>query len=83
MDWYYEVILRSLGIYDEDGDNAEANLIASLFLSVLEGFAMQRLLMGPRGFDLNARFQLWESVITPFLEAYDEEQSRGETPSEE
>jgi AcrR family transcriptional regulator len=68
MDWYYEVILRAIGLYDEDGDNDEANLLASLLVSVLEGFAMQRLLMGPRRFDLDARFRLWESVITPFIE---------------
>ena len=48
--------------------NGEMNLLASLILSVLEGLAMQRLLMGPRGFDLDARFRLWESVITPFIE---------------
>ena len=68
MDWYYGVILRTLGLPDESKDNTDAHLVASLMLSVLEGFAMQRLLMGPRGFDLDARFRLWESVITPLIE---------------
>jgi hypothetical protein len=75
MDYYYEVIMRTLGLYEEGGDNEEAKLVASLFLGVLEGFAMQRLLMGPRGFDLNARFALWESLITPYLESYAAKQS--------
>jgi AcrR family transcriptional regulator len=75
MDWYYEVILRTLGLLDENGDNTEANLVASLMLSVLEGFALQRLLMGPRGFDLDARFRLWESLVTPLIERLAQESS--------
>jgi AcrR family transcriptional regulator len=82
MDYYYEVIMRTLGLYEEGGDNEEAKLVASLFLGVLEGFSMQRLLMGPRGFDLNARFALWESVITPYLESHAAKQSMDQTPAE-
>lgn len=83
MDWYYEVILRTLGLLDEDGDNTDARIVASLILSVLEGFAMQRLLQGPRGFDLDARFRLWESLITPLIEGLVEDSNRaGATPAE-
>ena len=83
MDWYYEVILRTLGLLDEDGDNTDARIVASLILSVLEGFAMQRLLLGPRGFDLDARFRLWESLITPLIEGLVEDAKRADaTPAE-
>ncbi len=83
MDWYYEVILRTLGLLDDDGDNTDARIVASLILSVLEGFAMQRLLLGPRGFDLDARFRLWESLITPLIEGLVEDSNRADaTPAE-
>ena len=34
---------------------------------MLEGFALQRELISD-GYDLEARFHLWESIITPYLE---------------
>jgi hypothetical protein len=48
----------------------EADIVASLILSVLEGFALQRELMGPRGFDLEERFALWQSMLVPFVERW-------------
>lgn len=69
MDWYHEVVMRALGIYEEDGGNEAATLVASLMLAVLEGLALQRLLMGPRSLDLEQRFQLWESIITPVVQS--------------
>ena len=66
MRWYYEVDLRSLGLWDEER-HEELELTASLLLAVLEGFALQRELI-PDGYDLDARFRLWESIITPYME---------------
>jgi AcrR family transcriptional regulator len=66
MRWYYEVDLRSLGLWDDERRD-DLELTASLLLAVLEGFALQRELI-PDGYDLEARFRLWESIITPHIE---------------
>ena len=65
---YYREVLRILDL--EALPDEEADLVASLMLSVLEGLAMQRELMGPRGFDLDARFRLWHELLTPFVQRW-------------
>ena len=67
MNWYYEVVLRGLGIWREGEDNEAGRLLVSLFLAVLEGLALQRQLF-PGTSDLDAQFALWESIITPHLD---------------
>ncbi|MGD0999028.1 MAG: hypothetical protein ABR941_12040, partial [Thermoleophilia bacterium] len=68
MHSYYREVLRILGL--EGLPDNEADIVASLILSVLEGFALQRELMGPRGFDLEERFALWQSMLVPFVERW-------------
>jgi AcrR family transcriptional regulator len=68
---YYETDLRHLGLWrdqwEDDDTRKEMELIASLLLAVVEGFALQRELF-PDDYDMDARFELWERVITPFIE---------------
>jgi AcrR family transcriptional regulator len=68
MHSYYREVLRILDL--EGLPDNEADIVASLILSVLEGFALQRELMGPRGFDLEKRFELWQSMLVPFVERW-------------
>ncbi|MCZ7665321.1 MAG: TetR/AcrR family transcriptional regulator [Thermoleophilia bacterium] len=67
LHWYYEIVLKSLGIWEETDESGEPELVASLVLAVLEGFALQAEL-APDGYDLDARFALWESILTPYIE---------------
>jgi len=76
---YYREVLRILDL--EALPDHEAELVASLTLSVLEGFAMQRELMGPRGFDLDARFQLWHELLTPLVQRWSSEATTAQPAS--
>ncbi len=71
MHSYYGEVLRILDLEGLPAD--EADVIASLMLSALEGFALQRELMGPRGFDLAARFELWREVLTPVVQRWSDQ----------
>jgi AcrR family transcriptional regulator len=66
VEWYWEVTLRGLGLWDDDQEQPDMEIVASLMLAVLEGFALQRELH-PRGYDLEARFALWQSVAVPLI----------------
>lgn len=67
MRWYYEIDLRCLGLREDEEPPEEYELFASLLLAVLEGFALQRELI-PDNYDLEARFRLWERIVTPYVE---------------
>lgn len=67
LHWYYEIVQKSLGIWDENGESEEPKIVASLVLAVLEGFALQAEL-APDDYDLDARFALWETILTPYIE---------------
>lgn len=67
LHWYYEIVQKSLGIWDESDESEESKLVASLVLAVLEGFALQAEL-APDDYDLDARFALWETILTPYIE---------------
>ena len=64
IEGYYENSLRALGL--ESGERAQMEIVASLALAVLEGFALQYQLH-PKDFDMDARFELWESLFTPLV----------------
>jgi AcrR family transcriptional regulator len=66
MKGYWEVQLRCLGLRLEGEDREELDRLASLYLAVLEGFALQRQLIGA-GFDTRAHFAAWEAVIQPYM----------------
>ena len=57
-------------------------MVVSLILSVLEGCALQRQLMGPRGIDIQANFELWESLLAPYLERWGEASKSAEADPE-
>lgn len=65
---YQRLDLMAIGIGPDEEPTPEAQCFASLLLAVVEGFALQRELT-PEGFDLDARFALWESIITPYIES--------------
>ncbi len=67
MRWYYQIQLRCLGLDEAEEPSQEAELLASLLLAVLEGFALQRELI-PDAYDLEPRFDLWERIITPYVQ---------------
>jgi AcrR family transcriptional regulator len=66
MRWYWEVDLRCLGLRLDTEVRAELDRLASLYLAVLEGFALQRQLIGAE-FDTKAHFATWEEVIVPYM----------------
>ena len=67
MKWYWEVDLRCLGLTLSPDHRDELDRLASLYLAVLEGFALQRQLIGT-DFDTAAHFAAWEAVIVPYME---------------
>lgn len=64
---YWEIDLLCLGLRADGDGRAELDRLASLFLAVLEGFALQRQLIGA-DFDAEAHFATWEGVVQPYLE---------------
>jgi AcrR family transcriptional regulator len=79
MDGYYRNSLRSLGLESGQRAQPQMEIAASLALAVLEGFALQYHLH-PKDFDMDARFELWESLFTPLVLSL-LEQAQGEGDS--
>ena len=73
MKWYWEMDLRCLGLRLDAECRDQLDRLASLYLAVLEGFALQRQLIGAE-FDTKAHFAMWEAVIVPFMERLMDEQ---------
>lgn len=66
MDGYYRNSLSALGLESAQRAQPQMEMAASLALAVLEGFALQYQLH-PKDFDMDARFDLWESLFTPLV----------------
>jgi AcrR family transcriptional regulator len=63
---YWAIQIDVLGLPRDGEQYRKSRLIASLTLAVLEGFAFQRQLM-PKDYDLAAHFDLWQSILEPYL----------------
>jgi len=66
---YWRIQIESLGLPCDASDYAKSRVIASLTLAVLEGLAFQRQLR-PKDFDLDARFDLWLSILEPYIRSH-------------
>lgn len=64
--WYFTVDLRHLGLEEEMASHPEVELFISLLVAMVEGVAFQREVFGSE-YDIDARFELWERILTPFF----------------
>ncbi len=65
-DWYRSIVVWALEGSRDGLDDADAEALAALAVSVCDGLAIQ-LLLQPNTFDHQRAYRLWKEVITVFL----------------
>jgi len=68
LDWYWAIVLHSLGLPSQDANGRSLLPLASVILAVLEGLVLQFSIAPAGEFDLEGRFAVWEEIIGPYLQ---------------